>query len=267
MDGERAPLSPAGLGRVTFGGGILEYTLYGAGEETILLLHGNGEDHRVFAEIIPALVDAGYRVLAPDSRGQGHSDLGEGILDYDRMADDALYLLGRLRIGRPHIVGFSDGGITALSLALFRPELPESLVLIGANLSPRGIRAGARFSMLLTYLAARVSSFFSPKRAREALLFRMMLTEPHIRAKSLTAIRCPVLVLSGEHDLISPRHTAKIARNLPRSESRVFPGAGHFLPGERPEELARVLLEFLDRERNGCGKAGEASSSRRPQEG
>ena len=238
-------LSPAERGRVTLGGGILEYTVYGAGKETVLLLHGNGEDHTVFSGILPALVRAGYRVLAPDSRGQGHSDLGEVILDYDRMADDALYLLKRLKIRGPHIVGFSDGGIVALSMALYDPALMKSLVLIGANLSPRGIRVGARLSMLMTFLAARISSFFSPKRAREALLYRMMLTEPHIRAKSLSAVSAPALVLSGEHDLISARHTAKIASHLPHAESRVFPGAGHFLPGERPEELGKTILAFL----------------------
>ena len=256
MTAERTMPSPSGLGRVTLGGGILEYTVYGAGEETVLLLHGNGEDHLVFAGLIPALTDAGYRVIAPDSRGQGHSDLGEGILDYDRMADDTLYLLGRLKTGHPHIVGFSDGGIVALSMALFRPEFPKSLVLIGANLSPRGIRPGARLAMLATYLAARVSSLFSPKRAREALLFRMMLTEPHIRAKSLSAISCPALVLSGEHDLISPRHTRAIAESLPHAEIAVFPGAGHFLPGERPEDLNRAVLGFLESLRGSGGKKG-----------
>ena len=256
MNAERTLPSLAGLGRVTIGGGILEYTVYGTGEETVLLLHGNGEDHLVFADLIPALTDAGYRVLAPDSRGQGHSDLGEGILDYDRMADDALYLLGRLKIAHPHIVGFSDGGIVALSLALFRPKLPKSLVLIGANLSPRGIRPGARLAMAATYLAARVSSLFSPKRAREAVLFRMMLTEPHIRPKSLSSIPCPALVLSGEHDLISPRHTGTIAASLPHAASAVFPGAGHFLPGERPEELNRAVLGFLEPLREEAGKKG-----------
>lgn len=255
MNGEREPISPAGMGRVTLGGGILEYTLYGAGEETVLLLHGNGEDHLVFREIIPALVGAGYRVLAPDSRGQGRSDPGDVILDYDRMADDALYLLKRLKIRDPHIAGFSDGGIVALSMALYDPGLPKSLVLIGANLSPGGIKAGARLSMLATYLAARISSFFSPKRVREALLYRMMLTEPHIRAKSLAAIPCPALVLSGEHDLISPRHTTRIAGNLPHAENRVFPGAGHFLPGERPEELTRAILGFISSVRTEAGKA------------
>ena len=70
------------------------------------------------------------------------------ILDYDRMADDALYLLKRLKIRDPHIAGFSDGGIVALSMALYDPGLPKSLVLIGANLSPGGIKAGARLSML-----------------------------------------------------------------------------------------------------------------------
>ena len=74
----------------------------------------------------------------------------------------------------------------------------------------------------------------------------MMLTEPHIRAKSLAAVTCPALVLSGEHDLISSRHTHKIAENLPHAENRVFPGAGHFLPGERPAELARTVLDFLN---------------------
>ncbi|MBR5742283.1 MAG: alpha/beta hydrolase [Clostridia bacterium] len=247
MNTERGLPSPSERGRFTLGGGILEYTVYGAGKKTVLLLHGNGEDHTVFSGLLPALTGAGYRVVAPDSRGQGHSDLGDVILDYDRMADDALYLLKRLRIDRPRIVGFSDGGIVALSMALFSPDLPESMVLVGANLTPCGIRPGARLSMFFSWLSARISSLFSEKRAREALLFKLMLTEPHIRAKSLQAIPCPVLVVSGEHDLISARHTRSIAAHLPRAESAVFPGAGHFLPGERPKELGEAILAFFAR--------------------
>lgn len=247
MNAEKNLLSPTERGRFTLGGGILEYTVYGKGAKTVLLLHGNGEDHTVFSGLLPALIGAGYRVVAPDSRGQGHSDLGDVILDYDRMADDVLYLLKRLRIERPRVVGFSDGGIVALSMALFSPGLPESMVLIGANLTPRGIKAGARLSMFLTWLSARISSLFSERRAREAALYKLMLTEPHIRAKSLQAIQCPVLVLSGEHDLISARHTRSIAAHLPRAESAVFPGAGHFLPGERPKELGEAILAFFAR--------------------
>ncbi len=239
-------MTPSERGRLFVGGALLEYNIYGHGDETVLLLHGNGEDHEIFNAMLPALTEK-YRVIAPDSRGQGHSDLGDVTLDYDRMADDAAFLLARLGADEPHVVGFSDGAITGLLLALLYRGLVKSLTLIGCNLFPAGIKLPVRLTMLGEYLRHLALSPFSGESERKRILTGMMLSEPHISPKSLSSVAVPSLVIAGEHDVIKARHTDLIAESLPSVEKHIIPHAGHGLPMEKPEELLKLILPFLEK--------------------
>lgn len=241
-------ITPSQRGRIFCGGALLEYNIYGHGGETVLLLHGNGEDHQIFASMLPRLSEK-YRVIAPDSRGQGHSDLGDSTLDYERMADDAAFLLARLGADEPHVIGFSDGAISALLLALLYRGLVKSLTLIGCNLSPAGLKLPVRASIFGSYLRHTALSPFSPSHARKRILTRMMLTQPHISPKSLASLTLPSLVIAGERDAIRSGHTELIASSLPQAEKHIIPRAGHMLPTERPEELLKLILPFLAKNR------------------
>ncbi|MCR4870323.1 MAG: alpha/beta hydrolase, partial [Atopobiaceae bacterium] len=107
--------------------------VYGAHADAtpVLFLHGNGEEHGIFGPAIDVCVEAGHRVVAIDSRGQGKSTLGSTRLTYELMADDALAVLDKLGFGRVHIVGFSDGAIEALLIARDHPERVASVLSIG----------------------------------------------------------------------------------------------------------------------------------------
>ena len=239
-------LKPTERGRLFCGGALLEYNIYGRGNETVLLLHGNGEDHEIFNDMIPALSEK-YRVIAPDSRGQGHSDLGDGTLDYERMADDAAFLLARLGGEEPHVIGFSDGAISGLLLALLYRGFVKSLTLIGCNLNPHGVKFPVRMSMLGSLIRHSALSIVSGDHERKRILTRMMLIEPHISVKSLSSVTIPVMVVAGEHDVIKARHTDLIAESLPSAEKHIIPHAGHGLPMEKPEELLKLILPFLEK--------------------
>jgi len=84
----------------------------------VILLHGGLSSHRVWDGQIPALIQAGYQVILFDSRGHGRSSLGSAPLTYERMAGDVGGLIARLRLKQPAIVGWSDGAIIALVLAM-----------------------------------------------------------------------------------------------------------------------------------------------------
>jgi pimeloyl-ACP methyl ester carboxylesterase len=111
----------------------LYYETYGAGPP--LLLHGNGDNTTAFAQNI-AFWARHHRVIAVASRAHGKSvDPGDS-LSFELMADDMAGLLTQLRLDSADVVGWSDGGITALVLALRHPAKVRRLVATGANLTP-----------------------------------------------------------------------------------------------------------------------------------
>ena len=107
--------------------------------DPVLMLHGNGEEHGIFGQVIDAVCASGRPVVAVDSRAQGKSTRGTAELTYELMADDALAALAALGFGKAHLLGFSDGAIEAIIIARDHPELALSLLSIGANLSPDGV--------------------------------------------------------------------------------------------------------------------------------
>lgn len=107
--------------------------------DPLLMLHGNGEEHGIFGQVIDAVCASGRPVVAVDSRAQGKSTRGTAELTYELMADDALAALAALGFGKAHLLGFSDGAIEAIIIARDHPELALSLLCIGANLTPDGV--------------------------------------------------------------------------------------------------------------------------------
>lgn len=230
----------------------------------VLLLHGNGEEHGIFGQVIDAAVRAGHTVVAPDSRGQGKSTRGTAPLTYELMAEDALRVLDALGVTRAHVLGFSDGGIEALLMARDHGNRVATLVAEGANLTPEGVldedgglldarRAldawadywegsdapGAVDVALLTP---------TPEEARHTSeLLRLMEVEPHIEAASLGRITCPTTVLVGEFDMIDPAQTRAICDSIPGAVLEIVPGCGHTLPKEAPDAVADCLLRTLAR--------------------
>ena len=115
----------------------LHYAVAGEGRP-VILLHGNGEDHDLFDTEIDQLVEAGYRVFAPDSRGHGVNEALEEY-HYDDMAEDFFQLIKALNLDKPALYGHSDGGIIALLLELHHPGTLGIMAISGTNLSPAGL--------------------------------------------------------------------------------------------------------------------------------
>jgi len=191
---------------------ILYYEKTGAGCP-ILLLHGNGEDHTIFDELVP-LLERDFTVYAIDSRGHGESNPTEEF-HYEGMAEDIEEFITSLEIERPVIYGFSDGGITGLLVAIRRPELLSGLIISGANLEPGGMKWAVRQKIRRHY-----NKTHDP-------LELMMLREPDIDPDMLSRVQIPVLVLAGSDDIIRESHTKLIADSLPQSVLRILPGEDH----------------------------------------
>jgi len=223
----------------------------GAGDETVLLLHGglsNCDD--LLQSIGPALAER-YRVVAFDRRGHGRTADIEGPLHYDDMAADTIAVLESVVGGPAHLVGWSDGGILALLVAQRRPDLVQRMVLIGANFHFDGVRelategAGDFMSMIAQAYAHKSPDGADHFAEVAAKTMTMFATEPSMSVNEIETITAPSLVLVGDDDLIELSHTCALYEALPHGQLAVVPGASHAVPVEKPVQVAALVLEFL----------------------
>ena len=225
----------SGMNTVEVNGVTLHYAVFGEGEP-IVLIHGNGEDHGIFHCEIEQLTAAGYKVYAPDSRGQGANEpLAE--YHYADMAEDMYAFIRAMGLSRPALYGFSDGGIIGLLLEIRHPGTLGILAVSGTNLSPAGL------------IPSFVEEYSALNRERPDPLVTLMLTEPRISPEELKNIRIPVLVTAGEHDLILRSETEKIAKALPDAETVIVENEDHgsYIIGS--EIMGKLLLAFLEKAR------------------
>lgn len=215
---------------IQLNGQVLYYEKAGEGSP-LILLHGNGESHEIFAESMERLA-AGHTVYAIDSRGQGLSATPKEF-HYADMAQDVVNFIQSLEIEHPAIYGFSDGGIVALLVAMAHSDLLSCLMVSGVNLSPKGLCGSAR---------REIKSIF---RKNKSPLTEMMLLEPSIEEKDLAAISVPTLILAGEKDMVKPKETKKIAAAIPGASLTILPGEDHGSYVIHSDKLAPLLLDFM----------------------
>lgn len=226
--------------------GDIYFRIFGQGEKTMLLLHGNGEDYSIFQPQIPLLAEH-YQVVAMDSRGHGRSQLGEGGLTVGRIAQDVSQLLSFLEISQASLVGFSDGANAALKTALQAPKQVEAIVSVGANLDSSGVKRSVQLPVELGYRMTKLFAKWSKEAEKKSQILGLMVNQPNIRPEQLSKISCPVLVLAGEKDMIQESHTRLIAESLPNAQLKIYPGCGHFIFGQAETEVAEDILCFLNK--------------------
>lgn len=223
---------------------------YGSGEP-LLLIHGNGGSIDNFIMQIPYLSKK-YQVIAVDSRAQGKSVDNKDSLSYEMMADDLAALLQQMKIESANVIGWSDGGINALLLAMRHPEKVKKLAITGANLWPDDT-AMEPSEWLNMQKGFREITDKSPKTAQDSLSYKLqklMATQPNITLGQLSKISVPVLVIGGDHDMIRPEHTLQIFRALPRASLWILPNSGHATLVSYAAEFNRTVASFFNHEFN-----------------
>ena len=224
----------------------LYYEIYGTGAP-LVVLHGNGGSIAALRYQID-FFRSHRQVIAVDSRGHGRSEMGAGRLTYLQMADDVAALLTRLHAAPADVLGWSDGGIVALLLALHYPALVRRIAVSGANLSPEAFDATDLTGMqaeLRHAEAMRATGDQSQPWSVVCQYLELMLTQPHLTPADLARITAPVLVLAGEHDLIPAAHTRSIAAGLLHSRLHIFSGAGHGALQEVPDVFNAIVDKFF----------------------
>jgi len=229
------------------------YAVFGAGEP-VLFLHGGLVNANYWGNQVPALAQH-YKVIVMDSRGHGHSSRDSRPIGYGLMASDVLALLDYLHIAKTAIVGWSDGAIIGLDIAIDHPERLTKLFAFAANSDPSGVRNDVGKSPVFTAVVARAAREYatlSPTphdfKAFDAQIEHMWASEPHITDAQLGGIRVPVWIVDGDHDeAIRRENTLYMADHIPNACLLIQPGVSHFSFMQDPEQFTNDVEHFLAR--------------------
>ncbi|RYY09089.1 MAG: alpha/beta hydrolase, partial [Chitinophagaceae bacterium] len=220
------------------------YETYGQGEP-LLIIHGNGGSIDNFRYQIPYF-ERSYRVILADSRGHGKTTDNGDSLSYEMMADDYATLLTELKIDSAYVIGWSDGGINGLLLAMRHPQKVKMLAITGANLSPdtSAVHPFA-FNWAQNYNKSLAKQPLNDTVKAMRKQAHLLSYEPNIAVAELKKVKCPTLVISGDQDVILAKHTLLIAQNIPKANLWIVPNSGHSVPITYKDEFNKTVDRFF----------------------
>jgi pimeloyl-ACP methyl ester carboxylesterase len=219
--------------------------VYGEGQP-VLIIHGNGGSINNFIYQIPYFSKK-YKVIIADSRAQGKSKDDGDSLSYEMMADDYSALLSLMKIDSACVIGWSDGGINGLLLAIRHPEKVKKLAVTGANLVPdtTAVNQDVLDLVIPYYKTLKNKTVKTAPEKAQWKLMRLLVEEPHIPLTALNGIASPTLVIGGDHDILKPAHTLLIFQNIPSAYLWILPNSGHSTPIVYKDEFNKNVDDFF----------------------
>ncbi len=246
-----APIPADRGGQANVNGISVHYAVYGQGSP-VILLHGGLANLDYWGHQIAALKSR-HMVIAMDSRGHGRSTRDARPYGYDLMADDVVGLMDVLKLPKADIVGWSDGAILGLDLAIRYSNRVSKVFAFAANTVPSGVNDDVEKNPTFGAFIKRARQEYEKYSAtpREYDLFleqisKMWASEPNWTDAQLKAITAPVLVVDGDHDeAIKREHTEYIAATIPGAGLLILPNASHFAFLQDPDLFSYAVLHFL----------------------
>jgi pimeloyl-ACP methyl ester carboxylesterase len=246
-----APVAGEHTGHAKINGISLYYAVIGHGSP-VVLLHGGLANSDYWGLQVRALVPH-HTVILMDSRGHGRCTRDARPFGYDLMADDVVGLLDTLHIAKADVVGWSDGAILGLDLALRHPDRVGRIFAFAANTVTSGVQDNVdKNPTFARYIAragteyARLSATPKDYDAFVAEISKMWATEPNWTDAQLKSIRSPVLVVDGDHDeAIKRAHTEYIAATIPGAGLLILPNVSHFAFLQDPVLFNDAIMHFL----------------------
>ena len=217
--------------------------------ENVLLLHGGlSSTESWFDAIYPAV--KGFHVFAYDRTAHGRTKIRDGYYHFDFQTEEAIAYLEDVVKGPAHLIGWSDGGIIALHIALKRPDLVSSIVAIGANYHHD---CGADHDPLTIEVKEEEKALFAQRTGQEPELletivrkaYEVWMSEPTLTLEELSQITAPTLILAGDDEPFTSEHTFSMYEALPHGRLAIVPGTSHFAVKEKRHITQALIKDFL----------------------
>jgi pimeloyl-ACP methyl ester carboxylesterase len=241
------------------------YEIHGEGAP-LVLIHGGGSTIQTsFGKILPLLAQH-YKVIAVELQAHGHTSDRDSPESFEQDADDVVGLLAYLKIPKAHLLGFSNGGHTAMQIGISHPEIVNKLIIVSAFYKRDGAMKGFFEGMENANLGnmpaqlkeaylkinndtAGLQNMFNKDRAR-------MLHFKDWNDEDLASIKSPSLIIAGDKDVVTTDHAVKMSHIIPNSQLMILPGTHGSFIGEicaaeegskMPEATVTMIKEFLNK--------------------
>ena len=248
-----APMpAPVSTGMAPVNGIEMYYATYGAGDPVLWIHGGLGNADIWSAQVADLMKD--HLVIVADSRGHGRSTRTEEPFGYDLMASDYLALLDYLKIDKVDLVGWSDGGIIGIDIAMTHPERLDHLFAQAANITTDGVDPSVAedkvFGEYIAWMGEEYGKMSPTPDQFDAFVTQiseMWATQPNWTDAQVGKITVPTAVVAGEYDeaILRP-HTEHIAAVIPGSKLVILPGVSHFAMLQAPDEYNAAVRALID---------------------
>jgi pimeloyl-ACP methyl ester carboxylesterase len=245
------PPDPVQSGYAPVNGVKIWYAVYGSGKP-VLFLHGGLGNSNYWGNQVPELAKQ-YEVIVLDSRGHGRSTRDADPYGYDLMSSDVLAVLDYLKIPKVALVGWSDGAIIGLDIAIHHPERLSKLYAFAANSDPSGVADISSSDVFNAYIARgekeyeQLSATPTEYQAFVDQIGHMWASQPNWTADDLKKITVPTWVVDADHDeAIKRENTEFIAANVPNAGLLLLPEVSHFAFLQDPAGFTESVEHFLD---------------------
>lgn len=223
------------------------------GSKPVLLIHGGFGSSDDWGFEVP-LLEKDHQVIVMDCRGRGRSTMDDQPLSYELMTSDILDLMDTLKLNKVAVVGWSDGGIIGLLLAIHHPERISKLFAFGANYSRSGYADEPPDTALATRYMAQVKATYqkislTPDNFTKMLeaVRKMYSKEPEISPAALRTINVPTVIADGEYEqFITREHTEKLTHLIPHARLVIIPNVSHGGPIQDPVRFHKAVTALLD---------------------
>ena len=212
------------------------YEIHGSGRPLVLIHGGGSTIESTYGRVLPEF-DRKHQVIAVELQAHGHTADIDRPLSFEQDADDVAALITLLKIGKADVIGFSNGGTTALQIASRHPELVNKLVLLSATFKRSGMQPGffegfknASMEKMLPQALKEAYLKANPDPKGLQRMFNRdvarMVSFKDIPDELIKAIQAPALVINGDTDVVRPEHALELIHLMPHAKLAIIPG-GH----------------------------------------
>jgi pimeloyl-ACP methyl ester carboxylesterase len=244
---------PSVSGAVQVNGASIWYAMFGSGLP-VVLLHGGLANSNYWGNQVPALAQ-NYQVIVIDSRGHGRSTRSAAPFGYELMASDVLGVMDKLNLQKAAIVGWSDGAIIGLSLAMNHPDRVARLFAFAANSDPSGVKDVDKSPVFTEFIARAEKEYQAlsptPNGYKQFVeeISAMWAKQPNWTKADLARIKVHTWIVDGDHDeAIYRTNTELMADTIPNAGLLLQPEVSHFSMLQAPDQFTADVLRFLQRQ-------------------